>query len=49
MMISAVFWMSRQVDWLRVCGWSDLPTVEEDFIERLNLGLLKGFGRGSVE
>src|SRR5436190_21026643 len=45
LMISAVLWMSRQADRLRVCEWSDLPTVEEDFIERLNLGLLKGFSR----
>src|SRR4051812_1164250 len=48
LMISAVLWMTCQVDRLRVRRWSDLPALEEDFIERLNLGLLKGFGRGSL-
>ena len=42
-MIGAVFWMSRRVNRLRVRKWSDLPTVEEDFIETPNSQSPEGF------
>src|SRR3954471_1533351 len=48
LMIGAKLRMSRQVGRLGLREWSDLPLVEEDFIEWLDLGLLKDSGRGNV-
>src|SRR5436190_20726298 len=48
LMIGAELRMSRQVGRLGLREWSDLSLVEEDFIEWLDLGLLKDSGRGNV-
>src|SRR5436189_3435684 len=47
-MIGAELRMSRQVNRLGLREWSDLPFMEEDFIEWLDLGLLKGPGHGNA-
>ena len=48
LMISAVPRMTHKVDWLRVSRQPDPSVLEEDPVERFDLGLLESFGRGSL-